>query len=93
VVATTRRGHCLTIGDGISIPETLLKGFVPRASCSVLRAPCLVLRALCFISAVARRAQSMGEGTASMIEETLLKGLSPGLVHRSRTNVTSVSNE
>ena len=71
----------MTIGDGISIPETLLKGFVPRASCSVLRA-------LCFISAVARRrAQSMGEGTASMIEETLLKGLSPGLVHRSRTNV------
>jgi hypothetical protein len=30
----------------------------------------------------------MGEGTASMIEETLLKGLSPGLVHRSRTNIT-----
>jgi hypothetical protein len=33
----------------------------------------------------------MGEGTASMIEETLLKGLSPGLVHRSRTNVKGES--
>jgi hypothetical protein len=29
----------------------------------------------------------MGEGTALMIEETLLKGLSPGLVYRSRTNI------
>jgi hypothetical protein len=43
---TTRRGHCLTISDGISIPETLLKGFVPRALCSVLRALCFVLYAL-----------------------------------------------
>jgi hypothetical protein len=43
-----KRGHCLTIDDGILIPETLLKGFVPCALCSVLRA-------LCFISAVARR--------------------------------------
>ena len=34
------------IDDGIPIPETLLKGFVPRASCSMLCALCFVLCAL-----------------------------------------------
>jgi hypothetical protein len=50
MVATTgsidERGHYLTINDGIPIPKTLLKGFVPRASCSVLCASCFVLCAL-----------------------------------------------